>query len=144
VDRDEMLAREQASWDAFVRAVEALPEERRDIEGVVPGWSAKDLAWHNGYWAGYVADVLDAMLAGAPGLPDQDWDLLNDQVIVDGRQMSWEEIWTRSGTNRERAREALAKLPELSDAAVEEFAGETYEHYEEHTAEVAAFAPVEA
>jgi Mycothiol maleylpyruvate isomerase N-terminal domain len=142
VDRDQMLAREQTSWDAFVQAVDALPEDRRDVQGVVPGWSAKDLAWHNGYWAGYVADVLEAIAAGQPGLPDQDWDALNEQVIVDGRQMSWDEIWSRSDTNRTRARAALRALPDLTDAAVEEFEGETYEHYEEHTAEVVAFAPV--
>jgi hypothetical protein len=140
MDREAMLEREQASWDAFVASVEALAPERRDVEGVVPGWSAKDLAWHNGYWAGYVGDYLEALLAGKPGLPDQDWDGLNEQVIVDGRAMTWDEIWSRSEANRTRARTALASLPELTDAAVEEFSGETYEHYEEHTAEVAAFA----
>ena len=144
MERDEMLAREQASWDAFVQAVGALPEERRDVEGVVPGWSAKDLAWHNGYWAGYVADVLESIAATGTGLPDQDWDALNEQVIAEGRAMPWEEIWSRSDANRTRARAALERLPELSAEAVEEFAGETYEHYEEHTAEVSAFAPAQA
>ena len=140
MERDEMLAREQAAWDGFVTAVESLPEERRDQPGVVPGWSAKDLAWHNGYWAGYVADVLESILATGEGLPDQDWDAMNDQVIVDGRTMTWEQIWSRSEENRTRARAALAALPEVTEAAVEEFTGETFEHYEEHTAEVAAFA----
>ena len=140
MDRDEMLAREQTAWDRFVAAVEALPAERRDVEGVVPGWSAKDLAWHNGYWAGYVADVLEAIIATGTGLPDQDWDAMNEQVIVDGRSMSWVEIWSRSEENRRRARTALAALPDVTDVAAEEFTGETYEHYEEHTAEVVAFA----
>jgi hypothetical protein len=139
MDREAMLEREQASWEAFVASVQALPDERRDELGVVPGWSAKDLAWHNGYWAGYVGDVLEAIAATGHGLPDQDWDGLNDQVIVDGRSMSWDEIWSRSEANRARARAALEALPELTDDAVEEFTGETYEHYEEHTAEVLAF-----
>jgi mycothiol maleylpyruvate isomerase-like protein len=139
MDREAMLAREQASWDAFVAAVEDLPAERREAEGVVPGWSAKDLAWHNGFWAGYVADVLEAAAAGEGPLPDQDWDAVNEQVIVDGRAMSWDEIWSRSASHRERVRAALVAVPELTDGLVEEFRGETYEHYEEHTAEVAAF-----
>ncbi len=142
MDREEMLAREDVAWKAFVASVDALPEDRRDVEGVVPGWSAKDLAWHNGYWAGYVADVLEAIGAGNPVPADQDWDALNDQVIVDGRAMSWDDIWTRSEENRSRARAALAALTEVTAAAEEEFSGETYEHYEEHTAEVAAFAAV--
>jgi hypothetical protein len=140
MDREAMLEREQVAWDAFVAAVEALAPERREAEGVVPGWSAKDLAWHNGYWAGYVGDVLEAIASTGSGLPDQDWDALNDQVIVDGRAMSWDEIWSRSNEHRARARAALEALPELTDDAVEEFSGETYEHYEEHTAEVLAFA----
>ena len=140
MERDEMLAREETAWEAFVSAVEALPEDRRIVEGVVPGWSAKDLAWHNGYWAGYVADVLEAIAATGSGLPDQDWDALNAQVIVDGRAMTWEQIWTGSAENRVRARVAFEALPEVTDAAAEEFSGETYEHYEEHTAEVVAFA----
>jgi len=142
MDRNEMLAREETAWRTFVDAVEALPEDRRDEPGVVPGWSAKDLAWHNGYWVGYVADVLEAIAGGADGLPDQDWDALNEQVILDGRAMSWEEIWSRSAENRARARAALGSLPEVTPTAIEEFSGETYEHYEEHAAEVAAFAAV--
>ena len=138
MDREAMLERERASWDAFVSAVQALPEDRREAEGVVPGWSAKDLAWHNGYWAGYVADALEALAAGSP-LPDQDWDALNDQVLADGRAMTWDQIWSRSDEHRTRARAALQAMPELTDEAVEEFSGETYEHYEEHTAEVRAF-----
>jgi hypothetical protein len=37
-------------------------------------------------------------------------------------------------------REALEALTALTDEAVDEFTGETFEHYEEHAAEILAFA----
>ena len=41
---------------------------------------------------------------------------------------------------RVRARAALTALEQPSDAAIEEFAGETFDHYDEHAAELRAFA----
>ena len=120
--------------DAFA----AVPDDRRDDEGVVPGWSTKDLVWHCGYWAGYVGDALEKIGRGET-LEDQNWDAMNDAVIVEGRGMAWDEVIVQSEHNRERARAALLALATVTDAALEEFTGETFEHYEEHAAEIRAF-----
>ncbi len=53
MDRDELLQREARAWDALEAAVARVPDDRRAEEGVVPGWSTKDLVWHCGYWAGW-------------------------------------------------------------------------------------------
>jgi hypothetical protein len=45
MDRDELLEREHASWSAFEAAVGRVPPDRRAVDGVVPGWSVKDLIW---------------------------------------------------------------------------------------------------
>ncbi|MEP6757846.1 MAG: maleylpyruvate isomerase N-terminal domain-containing protein [Actinomycetota bacterium] len=138
MNTEELLQREDQAWLAFVDAFAAVPDDQRDREGVVPGWSTQDLVWHCGYWAGYVGDALERIARGET-LEDQDWDDVNDKVIEDGRGMSWDEIIVRSEHNRERARTGLRALPTLTDAAVEEFTGETFEHYEEHAAELRAF-----
>jgi Ribonuclease G/E len=104
----------------------------------VPGWSTQDLVWHCGYWAGYVGDALERIARGET-LLDQDWDAVNDKVIEDGRGMRWDEIIVQSEHNRERARAALKALSTVTPEALEEFTGETFEHYEEHTAEIRAF-----
>ena len=137
--KEELLEREDRSWRALVDAFAAVPEGRREDEGVVPGWSVKDLVWHCGYWAGYVADLLERAAAGG-STPDQDWDALNDLVIEQGRAMTWDEIIVRSRANRERVRTALAPFTELTGELLEDFAGETYDHYDEHAAEIRAFA----
>ncbi len=138
MNTEELLQREDQAWSAFVDAFAAVPDDRRDDEGVVPGWSTKDLVWHCGYWAGYVGDALERIGRGET-LEDQNWDAMNDAVIVEGRGMAWDEVIVQSEHNRERARAALRALPTVTDAALEEFTGETFEHYEEHAAEIRAY-----
>jgi hypothetical protein len=138
--RDELLHREDTAWLAFVDAFASVPEDRRDLEGAVPGWSVKDLVWHCGYWADYVGDYLERITAGQPEPPDQDWDALNKLVIEDGRGMTWDEVIVAAEQGRARARSALIAMTDVTEGAASEFTGETFEHYEEHAAEIAAFA----
>ncbi len=140
MDRDALLGREDEAWTAFVDAFAGVPEDRRDLEGVVPGWSVKDLVWHCGYWADYVGDVLERISAGQPEPPDQDWDALNLMVAEDGKGKPWDEVVVAAERGRDRAREALIAMPDVTDAAASEFTDETFAHYEEHTAEIVAFA----
>jgi hypothetical protein len=137
---EELLQHEDQAWSAFVDAFSTVPEDRRSEPGVVPGWSVHDMVWHCGYWAGYVADLLGKIARGESTQDSQDWDAVNALVVEDGRAMSWDEVIVASERNRVRVREALQSLPTLTDEAVDEFRGETFEHYEEHAPEVRAFA----
>jgi hypothetical protein len=137
---EELLAREDRAWLAFVDAFAAVPEVRREDEGVVPGWSVKDLVWHCGYWTGYVADLFERVARGDGPEPDRDWDAVNDLVIQEGRAMTWDEIVVRSEENRTRLRAAVPSVTEPSTDLLEDLAGETYDHYDEHAAEIRAFA----
>jgi DinB superfamily len=139
MDRDELLGREDEAWAAFVDAFAAVSEDRRDVPGAVPGWSVKDLMWHCGYWADYAGDLLERMTAGQPAPPDQDWDEVNRLVMEDGRGMSWDEVVVAAERGRDRAREALIAMPDVTDTAASEFGGETFEHYDEHAAEIRTF-----
>jgi hypothetical protein len=140
MDRETLLGREDEAWSAFVKSFEGVPEDRREVDGVVPGWSVKDLVWHCGYWADYVGDVLERMSAGQPEPPDQDWEALNRMVAEDGKGKSWDEVIGAAERGRDRARAALIAMTEVTDAASSEFTYETVDHYEEHTAEIVAFA----
>jgi hypothetical protein len=140
MDRDELLRREDEAWRRFEDAFAEIADDRRDMPGVVPDWSVKDLVWHCGYWAGYAGEVLERMARGVPEPDDQDWDGVNAAVARDGRALSWDQILVEAAKGRERARAALSALPTITDAAAEEFTGETFEHYDEHAAEIAAFA----
>jgi Mycothiol maleylpyruvate isomerase N-terminal domain len=136
---EELLQKEDAAWSAFVDAFAAVPEDRRDKGDVVPGWNVKDIVWHCGYWAGSVVSALEKIGRGEASVEDPDVDASNALVTDEGRSLTWDQIVVQSEQNRGRAREALLALETLTPEAIEEFAGETFDHYDEHAVELRAF-----
>jgi mycothiol maleylpyruvate isomerase-like protein len=137
--KDELLRREDDAWSTFRDAFAGVSEDRRDVPTVVPGWSVKDLVWHCAYWADYVGTVLEHMAEGMQEPEDQDWDAINEAVAEESKAMTWDAVVVGATRGRDRARAALLTLPDLTESATSEFAGETYEHYEEHAAEIVRF-----
>ncbi|MCI0633165.1 MAG: maleylpyruvate isomerase N-terminal domain-containing protein [Actinobacteria bacterium] len=141
--RQELLDREASSWDAFMTAVGRVSAERRTEVGVVPGWSVHDLVWHCGFWSADAASRIEAMAAGGdeePERPEAVWQAMNDEAAEQSKSMAWDEVVARTEAARERVRAALASLAEVGTAAESEFVEETFEHYDEHTAEIERFA----
>jgi hypothetical protein len=139
MNAQDLLKREDEGWLEFRDAFAAVPFEQREVEGVVPGWSTHDLVWHVGYWAGYAADVIDRIRAGESELEPGESDLEEAVILAMGRRMGWDEIILRAEQGRERARAALSSLEALTSAAIEWFEDDTFDHYEEHGAQIRAF-----
>ena len=144
MERDDLATRENESWRALLSEVEAVPAGRRDVEGVVPGWSVKDLVWHCGGWARFSADHLEALGDGPftdpfDGVPDEHWDRVSQEMIEESRRMSFEDVLRGAEESRARARSVWSALPGVSEEAARFFAGETSEHYDEHREEIRAF-----
>ncbi len=139
---DEVLTREAEAWATLEAAVAVVPATRRTEEGVVPGWSTQDVLWHCAFWVDFVAQVVEAAAAGIEGPGDDDWDRVNEQVARDAKAMAWDDVVAGAETSRARVRDAIASLlpQQLTENLDKEIGGETYEHYEEHAAEIAAFA----
>lgn len=139
MDREEMLGREDEAWRRFAEIVRAVPADRRDVEGVVPGWTVHHLVWHVGYWAGYAADVIERDRAGDTDLEPADSELEEAEILATGRGMSWDEVVGRAEQGHARVRAAFSSSPNPGDTAVEWFRDDTFDHYDEHTAEISAF-----
>jgi hypothetical protein len=143
MNREELLQREADAWIALEAAFTRVPADRRVEEGVVPGWSVQDLVWHCAKWAEYTGGNLEAMAAGTYVDEDHDdayWDAMNADIAAQSKSLTWDEVVDGAAEMRARARAAMGALSDLTDAAAEDFSGETFEHYEEHTTEIAAFA----
>jgi hypothetical protein len=143
MDRDELLQRETDGWAGLEAAYTRVPAERRGEEGVVPRWSVKDLVWHCAKWAEYTGGNLEAMAAGTYAEEHHDdayWDAMNADIAAQSKVRTWDEVIGAAAEMRERARAALMALSSVTDEAAEDFSDETFEHYEEHAAEIAAFA----
>jgi hypothetical protein len=139
-DREELAARERGSWEAFERAVNTVPASRRDEVGVVPGWTVQQLVWHVVGWVKIAAEQLQEMNGDDWAVPyqgedDSAWQELNDQLAVEAAAMSWDQVMIAAEVTRDRALEAFANAPD-TQAAAEWFAEETFEHYDEHRAEI--------
>ena len=134
---DELLQREETAWAHLADALAAVPPDRREVEGVVPGWSVHDLAWHCVYWAGDAGGVLERILGGDPDPPDSD--VPDEEILATGRAMAWDEILRHAERSRQRVRTAFSALPDPPPKALELFGDETFDHYEEHEAQIRAF-----
>jgi hypothetical protein len=126
--RDELAMREAESWHAFRAEVQAVPSERREEEGVVPGWSVKDLVSHCGGWARFSADHLEAIGNGTfadpfDGVPDDHWDRVSQEMIEESRRMSFEEVLAAPRSRSPRP--VWGAVSNVSDEAADFFAGET-------------------
>lgn len=138
VDRDSLLRREDEAWDAFAEAFEAVPPERRSTEGVVPGWSTHDLVFHCVFWADDAGQVLQRMRDG--DADPKGFDGPESEILEDGRALTWDQVVERAAEARARVRAALMRFDDVPTSAVEWFRDETFDHYEEHAAQITAFA----
>jgi len=142
--REEHLERERTAWEAFLAAVGEVPADRLDDPSVVPGWSVKDLVWHNGGWAGFVGEQLRAMVDGPfvdpfAGHDDAHWDRVNEEMVREGRAMSFDAVLASAERSRAEARDVWSSLPEVDEQRAGLFADETSIHYDEHAADIRAF-----
>ena len=137
MDREALLERENEAWLKLADTFAAVPSDRREAEGVVPGWSTHDLLWHCAYWADYAGKMLERIRGGE--LDPDDSVLPEDEILAAGRGMSWDEVILRARQSRERVRTALLAFDDLPERAVEWFKDDTFGHYEEHTSQVRAF-----
>ena len=142
--RMDLLRREEESWSGFMSQVSRVGPDRLDKDGVVEGWSVKDLVWHCAYWARFCAEVLESLGSADftdpfEGHDDAYWDGVNEQVAQASKSMTWEQVVGEAPAIRERVRAAFSSASE-GGKPDEWFAEETFEHYDEHTEQVRRFA----
>lgn len=140
--REEVLASEDQAWVDLTAAVVAISAERRNAEGVVPGWSTHDIVWHVAYWVGPVAPAMELIRHARSDPQDEDASEAENATIAEaGRAMTWDEVMAHAEHNRVSARKALEAFDGVvPERAIEFFSDYTIEHYREHEAQIRAFA----
>ena len=142
-DREDLLRREAEAWDALLAAAGSVPEDLRTVPGVVPGWSVCDLVFHSGKWSELAGTHLEEMAAGTfvgDEQPEEVWQAMNAAWAEESRSLTWEQAVASAEAGRMKARTALEALSEVDDTARSWFVDETFDHYPEHTEEIARFA----
>ena len=134
-----LLDRIDAGWRRFHEAIAGIPDERMGEPGVTGDWSLQNLFGHIAFWEDIAVQKIPHALAGQPS-SDGDVQALNaaDHAARRGRSLPEERA------AMEQAHAALvAQLETIAgadagalDAAVRD---DTYLHYDEHRAEIAAW-----
>ncbi|CAN5639194.1 hypothetical protein BH23CHL2_BH23CHL2_18730 [soil metagenome] len=123
------------SWDAFLAVIDEVPEDRLEEKGACGEWSVKDLMAHMAYWDDRAIYVADTIGAGNEVEPIN-WQEVNTQEAA--LRASWTVEESRAEMHAAHARllEAVDRHPDLGPGIWE---GNTFEHYDEHAADVRAF-----
>ncbi len=141
---DELSTKEETGWRSFLDVVNGVPPDRLAEEGVVPGWSVKDLVWHCAEWARFAGKHLQQMRDGVfvdpfEGVDPAHWDRVSQEMIDESRSMSFDEVLAGAEVRRAAVRDTLMSLSAVDDEVARWFADETFSHYDEHGAEIRLF-----
>jgi hypothetical protein len=144
MDREELLAREEAAWQKLHGALAGLTTEQLLTPTLnAEGWAPRDLMFHVGGWLAEAVRQLERMRVGTFAEPDLDVDAINDEWFQLSRRLDVETVEAELMSSRARMLEALAALPEVTPAAQEWFEESGELHYTEHLRELRAWiAPV--
>ncbi|MGH2672628.1 MAG: maleylpyruvate isomerase N-terminal domain-containing protein [Actinomycetota bacterium] len=141
--RTEHAKREADSWASFEAALEAIPRTSWEDEGVLPGWSVKELLWHMAGWLQKCARRLEEMRTGREAeRTGQTVDERNDELAAQARTMTIDAVHRGLMDARALVREEWTALPNVDERAIAELADETYEHYDEHREDLQRFVTV--
>lgn len=138
--RAEQAQREAAAWAEFDAALNRIPRERWAESEVLPGWSVRELLWHMAGWLDKCARRLEQLRTGEEIVPTgQSVDERNDELAAEARAMTVDAVYDGLLAARDRVRGRWQALPDVDERAIAELADETYEHYDEHRAELERF-----
>jgi hypothetical protein len=126
--REELLAQEAESWAAFEPRL-------RSGEGLAFGWTQAEVAGHLAFWMERCARWLEETAAGTidDGEFAVDIDAENDARRPEWAATPVDEAVTSAVAARERVLRAWSAIEDPSGSAAGWFAGDTFEHYDEHT-----------
>jgi hypothetical protein len=124
--REEYLDREATSW----AGLEALLDAGRGSFG----WPPNAVAGHVAFWLDRTAAALEAMGADVfdPATFRLDVDRENERRLPEWTSMTATDARAALRTARDRMRSAWGAMPEPDARAAAWFAGDTFEHYDEH------------
>jgi hypothetical protein len=135
MDKQEMLQKLAAEWDALLEIVGRVPQGAMEAAGVAGEWSVKDLLGHTTAWE---EEAIKAFGAGRSGLDLDsygDTDEWNDRDVIRRRSHSVHATLVELGAVHQRFVSWVEGLPDEAfhdDKLATMLDDESAEHYRDH------------
>ena len=156
MDKTGVLKEMSTSYNALEEILASLDKTQFVTEGVIPGWSIKDMLAHIASWHHRLLKWLDAAVHNQePTIsgPDnvEEMDALNAQFYQQNKARPLDEVLADFRTSYKHIMEMIQAMPEddlmnpdrftwsQGEPLWEAIAGDTYEHYQEHIAQIQAW-----
>ncbi|HYX51075.1 MAG TPA: ClbS/DfsB family four-helix bundle protein [Ktedonobacteraceae bacterium] len=153
VDKTSILKEMSTSYAALEDILSSLDKTHYVTEGVIPGWSIKDVIAHISSWHHRLYLLLDAALHNQePAIsgPDniEELDALNAQFYLENKSLTLDEVLADFRNTYQHIMSIVQAIPEADLIDPQRFAwakgeplwkaiaGDTYEHYQEHILQI--------
>ena len=147
--KEELIEKIEKSYSEWEDVLAEVGDSRMAQRGVADDWSVKDLVAHLAAWQQRVLDRMDADTTGNPAESlGQTVDEINVALYERNRDRPLHDVLAQARDTYDRFLTRVRSLSEEQifkpghftftedDALYEWIAGNTFEHYEEHTASV--------
>jgi len=135
---EEAIARIEQSWNELISVIDAVPADKLEESGISGAWSVKDLIGHVAFWDAQAIESVHRRAAGEPAR-EVDWQAMNDREAAAIRTRSVETVKAELLQTHQELINVLKTLPPTDPMTADVCAfipGDTYEHYDEHAAEI--------
>ena len=153
IDKTSTLDQMRSSYAALEEILAPLDKTQYSKEGVIPGWSIKDMLAHIASWHHRLLAWLDAAVRNQePTIsgPDnvEEMNALNAQFYQENKSRPLDEVLADFLITHQQIMDIVQAMPEEDLMSTHRFAwsqgkplwhliaGDTYEHYREHIAQI--------
>ena len=153
VDKIRILKEMGTSYAALEEILTSLDKTQYFIEGVMPGWSIKDILAHIASWQHRLLRWLDAAVRNEePTISGpnnvEEMDALNAQFYQENKALPLDEVLTDFRTTHQHIMDIVQAMHEedlmnphrfawsKGEPLWQAIAGDTYEHYREHIEQI--------
>lgn len=140
ISKSDLIAKVEHGYVATRAVLDALPAERWD-EALPAGWTLKEMVGHLAYCEGIVPPFVESRRSGVAQPSAGTVDEQNAKAAADAKQLTREEVLKQLESAHLRVLELVRSLTDdelADDRIIEKLAGDTYEHYPDHYADLGA------
>ncbi|MGA7670415.1 MAG: maleylpyruvate isomerase N-terminal domain-containing protein [Nitrolancea sp.] len=132
-ERLDILQDVSKSWLELVKAVRGLSDEQVTKPASVDQWSVKDIMAHVTFWESRLIHDIGLLERGETPPEESDFESINQEESTRSRAASLDDVRAQFDAMHDQMMGMLEGTSHLSRELV---AGNTYEHYDEHLADI--------